>query len=174
MLPDTPRAVFICYTRADNKNDDPNRRWMDVFQKFLKPFVRQEDFTVCSDKDIKIGDDWHEHIQAHLAGAKAAVLLVSADFLASDYITNSELPVLLKNAADKGVKILSIILSPCSFDKARFKYPDAETGPHELMLSRFQAANSPDDPIVDMDEGDQSRVFKKVAEQLAELLNPNP
>lgn len=174
MLPSTPRAVFICYAHADNESADPKCRWMDRFGQFLKPFVRQEDFTVCSDQDIKIGDDWHEHIQAHLGGAKAAVLLVSPDFLASDYIANSELPVLLKNAADKGVKIFSIILSPCAFTEARFKYPDPVNGPDELKLSRFQAANSPDKTIVDMGEGDQNRVFKEVAEQLAGLLSGNP
>lgn len=170
MLPDTPRAVFVCYAHADNESVDPKRRWLDRFRTFVKPYVRQDDFTVCSDQDIKIGDNWHEHIQTHLGGAKAAVLLVSPDFLASDYIANSELPVLLKNAADKGVKIFSIILSPCAFNDARFKYPDPKTGPEELKLSQFQAANSPSESMIEMDEGAQGRVLEKVCKQLQELL----
>jgi len=75
-LPNTPRSVFICYAHADNESHDPKKRWLDRFVTFLKPFVRQEEVTVCSDQDILIGDDWHERIQTHLAGAKAAVLLV--------------------------------------------------------------------------------------------------
>jgi hypothetical protein len=97
-LPNSPRSVFICYAHADNENADSDKRWLDRFVKFLKPFVRQEEFTVASDQDLLIGDDWHQRIQSHLAGAEAAVLLVSPEFLASDCIANSEVPVLLKGA----------------------------------------------------------------------------
>jgi hypothetical protein len=93
MLPTQTRAVFISYAHADNQSSDPQKRWVDRFIQFLKPLVRQEDFTLCSDQEIKIGQAWHEHIKAHLNGAKAVVLLVSPAFLASDYLTNSELPV---------------------------------------------------------------------------------
>jgi len=169
-LPSKARSVFISYAHADNESDDPKKRWLDRFLKFLKPFVRQEDFAVCSDRELGIGDDWHMHIQAHLAGAKAAVLLVSPDFLASDYIADNELPPLLKDAADKGVKIFSIVISPCSFARTKFKYPDPRTGPKEFKLSSLQAANSPSKTLVEMDEGEQNRVFTEVAEQLADLL----
>jgi hypothetical protein len=111
-LPSKARSVFISYAHADNESKDPKERWLDRFITFPKPFVRQEDFAICSDREIKVGDDWHAHIQAHLTGAKAAVLLVSPDFLASDYIADNELPPLLKEAADKGVKIFPIIISP--------------------------------------------------------------
>ena len=171
-LPNTARSVFISYAHADNESDDPKKRWLDRFVTFLKPFVRQDDFTVCSDQDILIGDDWHEHIQTHLAGAKAAVLLVSPDFLASDYIASSELPVLLKQAADTGLKTFPIIISPCSYSRTKFKYPDPKTGPDEFMLSSIQSANPPSKTLVEMDEGEQNRVLTKVAEQLADLLNP--
>ena len=79
-LPTKARSVFISYAHTDNESEDPKQRWLDRLLKFLKPFVRQEDFTVCSDRDIKIGDDWHEHIQSHLAGAKVAVLVDSPRF----------------------------------------------------------------------------------------------
>jgi TIR domain len=124
MLPATAPAVFISYAHADNQSPDPQKCWLDRFVEFLKPLVRQEDFTLCSDLDLKIGDGWHERIQEHLNAAKAAVLLVSPAFLASDYIANSELPVILKKAADKGVKILPIIISPSLYEETKFKYPD--------------------------------------------------
>ena len=112
MLPTQCRAVFISYAHADNESPNRKERWLDRFIEFLKPLVRQEDFTLCSDQDIKIGQDWHQHVQAHLSGAKAVVLLISPAFLASDYIANSELPVILKNAADQGVRIFPILISP--------------------------------------------------------------
>src|SRR5262245_13899051 len=96
MLPAQPRLIFISYAHVDNAATDRKHRWLTRLLEVLKPLVRQDELTTCSDQDIKIGQDWHQHIQAHLQGAKAAVLLVSPAFLASDYIANNELPVLLK------------------------------------------------------------------------------
>jgi hypothetical protein len=59
------------------------------------------------------------------------VLLISADFFASDFIDETELPPLLAAAEAKGVRILPVILSASRF--ARNK-----------NLARFQAVNSPD------------------------------
>jgi hypothetical protein len=165
--------VFISYAHADNKSLNSKERWQDRFVEFLKPLVRQEDFTLCSDQDIKIGQDWHQHIQAHLNGAKAVVLLISPAFLASEYIANSELPVILKNAADKGVRIFPILISPSVFKRVKYKYPDPRTGPQEFALASLQAANAPSKTLVEMTEGEQNRVLLEVAEQLTELLNAN-
>src|SRR5262245_38554571 len=132
MLPAHTRAVFISYAHADNESPNPKERWLDRFVEFLEPLVRQQDFTLCSDRDIKIGQNWHEEIQAHINDAKAAVLLVSPAFLASDYIANSELPVILKNAADRGVRIFPILISPSLFRRAKYKYLDPKTGPQEF------------------------------------------
>jgi TIR domain len=174
MLPATAPAVFISYAHADNQSPDPQKCWLDRFVEFLKPLVRQEDFTLCSDLDLKIGDGWHERIQEHLNAAKAAVLLVSPAFLASDYIADSELPVILKKAADKGVKILPIIISPSLYEETRFKYPDPRKGPEEFTLASSQAANAPSKTLVEMDEGERNRVFLKVARRLSEILRENP
>jgi TIR domain len=174
MLPANARAVFISYAHADNESRNPKERWLDRFVEFLKPLVRQENFTLCSDQDIKIGENWHEHIQAHLNGAKAVVLLVSPAFLASDYTANSELPVILKNAAEHGVKIFPILISPSAFKKVKFKYPDPKTGPQEFTLSSLQTANPPSETLIEMTEGEQNRVLEKVADQLADLLSANP
>jgi len=143
MLPAQTRAVFISYAHTDNQSPDPQKRWLDRFVEFLKPLVRQENATLCSDQDIKIGEEWHEHLQAHLNGAKAAVLLVSPAFLASNYIADSELPIIWRNAVDHGVRIFPILISPSLFERAKYKYPDPKTGPQEFTLSSLQAANPP-------------------------------
>ncbi|MBV8275067.1 MAG: TIR domain-containing protein, partial [Verrucomicrobia bacterium] len=168
------RAVFISYAHADNESLNPKERWLNRFVDFLKPLVRQEDFTLCSDQDIKIGEDWHQHIQAQINGAKAVVLLISPAFLASDYIANGELPVILKNAADQGVRIFPILISPSVFKRAKYKYPNPKTGPQEVTLASIQAANPPSETLIEMTEGAQNRVLEKVANQLADLLSANP
>ena len=174
VLPTNTRAVFISYAHADNESRNPKERWLDRFIEFLQPLVSQENFTLCSDQDIQIGDQWHEHIQAQLNAAKAVVLLVSPAFLASSYIRNSELPVILKNATKQGVRIFPILISPSLYKRAKYKYPDPKTGPEQFTLSSIQAANPPSKTLVDMTEGDQNRVLLEVAEQLADLLSENP
>jgi hypothetical protein len=56
------------------------------------------------------------------------------------------------------------------FKRAKFKYPDPKTGPNEFTLASLQAARPPTKTLVEMDEGQQNRVFLEVAEQLAELI----
>jgi len=174
MLPANARAVFISYAHADNESPNRKERWLDRFIEFLQPLVRQENFILCSDQDIKIGDQWHGRIQAQLNDAKVVVLLISPAFLASGYIRNSELPVILKNAADRGVRIFPILISPSLFARAKYKYPEAKSGPQEFTLASLQAANAPSKTLVEMTEGEQNRVLLEVAEQLADLLNTNP
>jgi hypothetical protein len=171
ILPEQFRDVFISYAHADNESPNRKERWLDRFIEFLQPLVSQENFTLSSDQDIRIGDQWHEKIQANLSGAKAVVLLISPAFLASSYIRNSELLIILKNAADQGVRIFPILIAPSLYKRAKYKYPDPKTGPQEFTLSSIQAANPPSKTLVEMTEGEQNRVLLEVAEQLAELLS---
>jgi hypothetical protein len=100
--------------------------------------VQQDNITVCSDQDIGLGDDWHGDIQAHLNAARAAVLLVSPAFLASKYIRNNELPVLLRNAKASGVKIIPVILRPCLFEETKSSTPTRSPDPRNLPWLRFK------------------------------------
>jgi TIR domain-containing protein len=172
--PSQPRAVFISFAHTDNESPNQKERWLDRFVEFLQPLVNQEEFTLCSDRDVRIGEQWHEHIQTLLKTAKAVVLLVSPAFLASSYVRNSELPVILKNAANNGVKIFPILIAPSLFKRAKYKYPDPKTGPQEFTLASIQAANPPSETLIEMTEADQNRVLEKVADQLADLLSANP
>ena len=46
-------------------------------------------------------------------------MLVSTDFLASDFITHDELPPLLEAAEQEGTLILPVIVSPCAFERSK-------------------------------------------------------
>lgn len=164
--------IFISYAHKDNENADPAKCWLDRLREQLEPLVQQGQIAVCSDQDIGLGDDWHSHIQQHLNNARAALLLVSPAFLASQYIRNSELPVLLRNAKQLGVRIIPIILRPCLFTESKFKYPDPRVGPQEFTLASLQSAGSPSKALSEMSEGEQDRALLKVAQTLARLANP--
>jgi hypothetical protein len=141
VLSTNTRAVFISYAHADNESSNRKERWLDRFIEFLQPLVSQEKFKFCSDQNIQIGDQWHQNIQANLNGTKAVVSPISPAFLVSSYIRDRELPVILKNASARGVKIFPILISPSLYKRANFKYPNPKTGPEEITLASIQGQN---------------------------------
>jgi tetratricopeptide (TPR) repeat protein len=164
-------SVFVCYAQANNK---PPGRWLDRLLEFLSPLVRQEDLAIWSDQQLEIGDEWNPEIQKQLGAAKVAVLLVSPAFLASKYIANSELPVLLRRRSEDGLAILPVLLSPSLYDKTRFKWPDPKTGPEEFTLSSLQAAGSPKKTLSEMTGPQRNRAFVALAERILEIVGANP
>lgn len=165
-----PKPIFVSYARADNASADSSRRWLDRLLQQLAPLIRQADMDVWADDDLKVGENWHAEIQRRLASAKVAVLLISPAFLASEYIANSELPVLLKKAREEGLTIVPILVSPSIYHKVRFRYPDPKTGPEVFMLSDIQSANPPSRTLEEMPVAEQNRVLVKVAEDLLEII----
>lgn len=166
----SPASVFISYAHTDNESSEPSKRWLDRLLEHLEPLNFQEQVQSWSDKDIEIGANWQSSIQLSLEEARAAVLLISPAFLASRYIRNSELPVLLKNASNKGLVIIPIILRPSLFKETLFKYPDPHSGPEEIFLSSLQAANSPTRPLNSLEEHEQDKVLLSVAQRLLKLV----
>jgi len=113
------------------------------------------------DTKIKPGTHWREEIRSALERAKVAVLLVSADFLASDFITKNELPPLLKAAQERGTTILALIVRPCSFERTE--------------LARFQAVNPPSKPLSDLSSSRRERWYVKLSELIQDALeSPAP
>jgi hypothetical protein len=89
-----------------------------------------------------------------------AILLISADFLASDFVMQSELPVLLAAAEKRGSKILPVILKPSRFLRDR-------------RLSVFQAINDPRRPLIGLSEVEQEEVYARLADLIEnELRGP--
>lgn len=127
--------VFISYAHAD-------KNYLNRFYIHLNGIFRNEEdrFMLWSDRDIQGGEPWEERIDQALDSAKVAVLLVSADFLASRYITEHELPVLLRAAEEKKVTLLSFVLSPCSIrhhELAKYHVPFGDIKGSFCKLKRY-------------------------------------
>src|SRR5579863_9414887 len=97
--------VFISYSHRD-------QRWLERLRVHLRPIEKTSTIEVWSDRQIKAGANWIEAIESALARADIALLLVSADFLASEFITSRELPPLLQAARRRACRILPVVVSP--------------------------------------------------------------
>ena len=142
--------VFISYSHIDTE-------YLERLKIHLKPFEKKGLIDIWSDTKIKAGEKWKEQIEKALEKSVAAILLISADFLASDFIIDNELPPLLKSAEEKGKLILPVVLKPCRFTK-------------DENLSKFQAVNNPNVPLSKMDDNGKEEIYVKVADYIDDLV----
>ena len=150
--PSSRTKVFISYSHAD-------KEWLDRLKRHLKPMVREGRLDCWDDTRIQPGADWQQEIRHALDAAQVAVLVISADFFASDFIATDELPPLLAAAQAEGVRVLPVIISASRFART----PN---------LARFQAANSPDRPLDEMPPAEQEKVLDRLAHTIESIVDP--
>ncbi|MFW9872449.1 MAG: GTP-binding protein [Candidatus Thorarchaeota archaeon] len=136
--------IFISYSHKD-------KFWLERVKTHLTPLEKFGKINMWDDTRLKAGDEWREELTHALDASKAAILLVSENFLASKFITENELPPLLDAARKKGTVILPLYISPCRYDLYE-------------SLSRFQAVNDPNtETLIDLSEGEQNRILVKLS-----------
>src|SRR5690242_9852046 len=106
--PSLRNRAFVSYSHADKKH-------LARLRIHLAHYTRELKVDVWDDTRITPGMQWKKEIKDAIASAKVAILLVSADFLASGFIARDELPPLLVAAKNEGARIFIVILSPCAF-----------------------------------------------------------
>lgn len=145
------KKIFISYSHQD-------RKYFDRLSVHLKPLEKKGLIEPWSDTRISAGEHWKKEIEKALNETQVAVLLISADFLASDFIVDNELPPLLTKANKEGATIIPIILKPCRFVR-------------EPSLSEFQAINIPEEPLISASEHESELIYDAVAQRIEELIN---
>ena len=105
--------VFFSYAHEDEK-------LRDELAKHLKLLERQGVISAWHDRQITAGTEWKGEIDEHLEGAKFILLLVSADFLASDYCYDVELKRAMERHEAKEARVIPIILREVDWKGAPF------------------------------------------------------
>ena len=107
MTVDKP-LIFISYSSFDIDAKEFVRRQLGVLRQV-------GDIELWHDGEIGVGDDWFQVIEANLQRCDVAILLISADFLGSEFCIRKEVPVLLERRKREGMMIAPILLRPCAW-----------------------------------------------------------
>lgn len=114
---ETVRA-FVSYSHADSKMK------ADLLTH-LAPLRRLGLVSDWNDGEIKPGDEWQKAIAENLVSARLVLLLISADFIASEYCYEKKLNKAMERHHAKKAVVLPVIVRPCMW--------------HELPFGKLQA-----------------------------------
>src|SRR6266478_2708231 len=146
-MPATP-TVFISYSHRDEA-------WKDRLVPQLRALEQAGvGLQVWHDRKIDGGDQWYPEIREAMANAAGAVLLISADFLASAFCVQEEVPALLKRQEEQGMLLIPVLLKPCVW-KAHRWLKDRQMLPRDGKCVAIDFANNLADAV-----------FAAVAEQV--------
>lgn len=146
--------IFCCYARKD-------KDLLDELKTHLSPLQRQKTIRVWYDGDISAGIEWDREIKQHLNNAKIILLLVSPDFIASEYCYGIEMKHALERHKRKEARVIPIILRPLSGWE---KVP-----PGDIHLGQLQALPKNAQPVTSWTNTDEA--WKGVAEGIERVTN---
>lgn len=139
------KKVFISYSHRDS-------RWLSILKDYLSLLEDKYPIDFWDDSHIDAGIRWRDEIENALEQARVAVLLVSSNFLASDFIKSKELPFLLQSAEHDGLPILWIAVTHSLF---------AET-----EIKDYQCLNDPFKPLEDLKTAERNKVLVEVCQNI--------
>ncbi|MBD9356772.1 COR domain-containing protein [Methylomonas albis] len=109
-----PLKIFISYAHVQ-------RKYASIFKEDFEQYIRLPELNVevFADQEIPIGDDWDHFLQGKIANCDVMILLVSQEFMNSQYIQEKEFSVAverLKSDARNQLLIAPIYFAPCQFN----------------------------------------------------------
>jgi hypothetical protein len=111
---DGPLEVFIAYERKDEQ-------FRETLEQSLKILARSGYIQkYWHDRKIVAGDDWQEEIDKNLSRAHIILLLISRDFLASEYCHSVELEKAMSRHKAGKARVIPIILRWCRWQEDQF------------------------------------------------------
>lgn len=136
------KQVFISYSHRDSE-------WLQKLKVMLNPLLRTNSIPIWDDTQIEPGALWFEEIKKALAASKVAVLLVTPDFLASNFINDHELPHLLQAARKEGLKVIWVHVSYCLYQVTE--------------IGQYQAVHDPSKPLDSLERSELNRVLGDIS-----------
>ncbi len=139
-----PPRIFVSYSHKD-------KRWLKDFRSHIQPLIRGGHIDAWDDSKIAPGQEWHKEITTAIEAADIAVLLVSPDFLDSEFIANEELPRLL--AGRKTVFWIAIRHSNYAV----------------TSIAKYQCANEPNSPLASLTKNNCDKAWVEISKKLLKV-----
>lgn len=105
--------IFYCYAHED-------KTLRDQLDRHLSNLRRQNQIATWYDREISPGINWEQEIDTHLSAAHLVLLLVSPDFMDSDYCYGIEMKKALEKHMAGTARVVPIILRDCDWEGAPF------------------------------------------------------
>lgn len=105
--------VFISYCHKDEE-------WKNRMVSHLGVIQSEGHLEIWDDRRIEAGLDWYPEIQKAIDTSSIAILLISADFLTSNFIRSEEVPRLLERREKEGLRIFPVIVKPCAWQHVQW------------------------------------------------------
>lgn len=109
----TSLEVFCCYAREDQE-------MLVQLTKHLAPLERRGQITIWSDTNLNAGVEWEKELHQHLNSADIILLLISPDFMASDYCYSTEMGRAIQRHDEGSAVVIPILLRPSLWQDAPF------------------------------------------------------
>jgi hypothetical protein len=113
-----PVEIFCSYAHEDEE-------WRDKLERHLIVLERLGLISLWHDRLITPGTDWAEAIDTHLNTASIVLLLVSIDFIASDYCYGIEMKRALERQEIGEALVIPIVVRPVDWHGAPFAHLQA-------------------------------------------------
>ena len=146
----TALNVFVSYSHIDE-------RAKDELLKHLQPLTTSRLIEAWTDRQIKGGENWDDKIGQALEKADIILLIISIDFINSDYCYGIEMERAMEKHADGTARVIPVIYRNCMWSQAPFAGLQALPKDAKPVMSW----ESVDDAFVNIAEG-----IKTVAEEL--------
>ncbi len=143
-------TVFISYSHKDEV-------WKDALKPHLKMLEQVGYIVLWDDRKIDTGGEWEKEIRAHMKKAAVVVCLISANYLASDFVTKEEVPFLLERKEKEGMPILPILIKPCAWKAVPW-------------LKKLQMRPTDNQSLAIHFKDKEDEIFTQVAEQIYEII----
>lgn len=128
-----PKHVFISYSHKDEA-------LVDELDMHLASLKRRGLVTVWKDRAIEAGQEWKDAISAQMDGADIILLVVSAGFIASEFIWKVELGEAMKRHDARTARVIPVIAKPCDW--------------HDMPFAKLQALPRDGKPVASWSDRD--------------------
>jgi tetratricopeptide (TPR) repeat protein len=144
------KHIFISYSHKD-------KVWKDRLLTHLNVLALEGYYEVWDDRRIEIGDDWLPEIESALKNAHVAILMVSANFLTSNFIRKTEVPKIMERRENEGLTVIPVIVKPCAWKRITW-------------LSKIQAFPNDGKPLTTFRKNQAEEKLAELAEKLDDIV----